>query len=223
MASQQAVHRRQQHPLTATDEPLLADEDGEHLLPSETTAHPAPAPAPAPERTVSIDTTDKTCWICYTTESEDPSLAFIHPCSCTLLAHPDCLLEWISTRRAMHPGTATGTVPRCPACGTQIRIHQDRSDLLRWYRQFRRSVDRASLAAGVGSIAASAWFVSAAYGAWALKTFMGEQVTQALLLRHQNGLPWRYWRQSSLPFSLRFLERMHKLIETNLDWQSTCP
>ncbi|KWU43861.1 hypothetical protein RHOSPDRAFT_18895 [Rhodotorula sp. JG-1b] len=206
MASQQAVHRRQT-PLPATHDPLLADEDGEHLLPSSssfepTAAHlPAPAPAPAPTRTVSIDTTDKTCWICYTTEAEDPSLAFIHPCSCTLLAHPDCLLEWISTQQAMHP--ATRPTPRCPACGTQIRIHQDRSDFLRWYRQFRRSVDRASLAAGVGSIAASAWFVSAAYGAWALKTFMGEQVTEALLLRHQNGLPWRYWLNLPLiPISL---------------------
>ncbi|KAG0656365.1 hypothetical protein C6P46_007149 [Rhodotorula mucilaginosa] len=201
MASQQAVYRRQQGtPLTATaHDPLLADDDDEHLL---STAHPpAPAPAPAPTRTVSIDTTNKTCWICYTTESEDPSLAFIHPCSCTLLAHPDCLLEWISTQQAMHP--ATRPTPRCPACGTQIRIHQDRSEVLRWYRQFRRSVDRASLAAGVGSIAASAWFVSAAYGAWALKTFMGEQVTEALLLRHQNGLPWRYWLNLPLiPISL---------------------
>ncbi|GAA5883962.1 hypothetical protein JCM3774_000882 [Rhodotorula dairenensis] len=153
-----------------------------------------------PERTVSIDTSDKTCWICYTTQSEDPSLPFIHPCQCTLLAHPDCLLEWIATQQATHGAHRR---PHCPACGTHIRIQQDRSEFLRLYRSFRRHVDRASLAAGVGGIAASAWFVSAAYGAWALKTFMGDQVTQTLLLRHENGLPWRYWLNLPLiPISL---------------------
>ncbi|POY71549.1 hypothetical protein BMF94_5412 [Rhodotorula taiwanensis] len=207
MASEQVptLARRQRSPSQQSDSLYAAPAtDGETLvvdLPFTFDDNGAHARAP-PRRTVSIDTTDKTCWICYTSQSEDPSQPFIHPCACTLLAHPDCLLEWLQTQQSTSP-TAQRRGPHCPACGTAIQIHQDKSDLLRWYRSFRRHMDRASIAAGVGGVAASAWFVSAAYGAWALKTFMGDQVTQTLLLRHENGLPWRYWLNLPLiPISL---------------------
>ncbi|GAA5990467.1 hypothetical protein JCM10908_007384 [Rhodotorula pacifica] len=189
-----------QAPTNTADYGDQEEEDEDQVLANSSESVTITTRTPAPRRTVSIDTSDKTCWICYTTQSEDPSLPFIHPCACTLLAHPDCLLEWISTQQATHGPTRR---PHCPACGTAIRIHQDRSEFLRLYRALRRNVDRASLAAGLGGIAASGWFVAAAYGAWALKTFMGEQVTQALLLRHENGLPWRYWLNlPMIPISL---------------------
>jgi hypothetical protein len=66
-------------------------------------------------------------------------------------------------------------------------------------------MDTASLAAAVGTVGASCWLVSAAYGAMVVKAFMGEGVAQALLLRHEQGMPWRYWRAfgSFLPLFLR--------------------
>ncbi|KAH8925528.1 hypothetical protein BT69DRAFT_1348700 [Atractiella rhizophila] len=56
------------------------------------------------ERTLD-DLSVKTCWICYEEEVKgDPATAtangkkrrWVHPCTCTLLAHEDCLLRWIA-------------------------------------------------------------------------------------------------------------------------------
>ncbi|GAA5888854.1 hypothetical protein JCM5296_005016 [Sporobolomyces johnsonii] len=172
---------------------------------------PPTAPAPAspaqsrpqqprrtPARTVSEIPGEKTCWICYGSSTETPDRAFVHPCSCTLLSHPECLLEWLQTRAA-----TDGQAPRCPVCATRIVIKEDRSELLRLYKTLRRKLDKASLVAAVGGVAASGWFVAAAYGAWALKVFMGDQVAQALLLRHENRVPFRFWLNLPLiPFTL---------------------
>ncbi|GAA5827782.1 hypothetical protein JCM11251_007672 [Rhodosporidiobolus azoricus] len=137
------------------------------------------------------------CWICYDDAGDAPLL---HVCSCTLVGHQDCLLQWLETQAASSP-QASG--PKCPVCATPIVVKEERSEALRLYRQFRRKVDQLSLAAAVGGVTASGWFVSAAYGAWVVKVFMGEQVAQALLLRHDGGLPWRYWLNLPIiPFAL---------------------
>ncbi|PRQ70962.1 hypothetical protein AAT19DRAFT_10502 [Rhodotorula toruloides] len=169
--------------LQANDEAGRTQERAERRHDPVRLASPRP-----PQRTVSIDTAgERTCWICYATSTEEPNRPFIHACSCTLLAHPDCLLQWIQTQAAMQ-----AQAPRCPVCATPIVIKEKRSEALRLYKKVRRNLDQVSLVAAVGSLAASGWFVAAAYGAWAIKVFFGDQVTQALLLRHENGLPWRY-------------------------------
>ncbi|GAA5920097.1 hypothetical protein JCM1841_004095 [Sporobolomyces salmonicolor] len=172
--------------------------------PADSSAAASPAqPRPqqlrrAPARTVSEIPGEKTCWICYGSSTETPGRPFVHPCSCTLLSHPECLLEWLQTR-----AVTDGQAPRCPVCATRIVIKEDRSELLRLYKTLKRKMDKASLAAAVGGVAASGWFVAAAYGAWALKVFMGDQVAQALLLRHENRVPFRFWLNLPLiPFTL---------------------
>jgi len=155
----------------------------------------------APRRTVSTLPGEKTCWICYETSLESPDRPFIHACSCTLLSHPDCLLEWISTRTATNTSTST---PRCPVCATLIIVKEDKSNWLVHYRDFRRKLDKLSMAASVAGVAGSAWLVASAYGLWAVRVFMGDQVTRALLERNQKGIPFRLWRTSFVPFDSRW-------------------
>ncbi|GAA5933900.1 hypothetical protein JCM3775_000319 [Rhodotorula graminis] len=158
------------------------------------TAHPLDA--------ADDDDEPQQCWICYTDSTEDPSRPFIHACSCTLVAHEQCLLDWL-TAQATSPQQHHPHPPRCPVCASPIVVREHRSDLLRLYRRVRRNADNASLVAAVGAVAASAWFVAAAYGAWAVRTFMGDQVARALVLRHEGGFPWRYWLNLPLiPFTL---------------------
>ncbi|BGP51453.1 hypothetical protein JCM10450v2_007395 [Rhodotorula kratochvilovae] len=116
----------------------------------------------------------------------------------TALEGTDCLLDWLTAQ-----AQTQAQAPRCPVCATPIIVRESRNELLRLYHRLRRKADQLSLVAAVGGVAASGWFVAAAYGAWAVKVFMGDQVTQALLLRHENGLPWRYWLNLPLiPFTL---------------------
>ncbi|GAA5891692.1 hypothetical protein JCM8208_007370 [Rhodotorula glutinis] len=163
---------------------------------------PAAAAPTSADEAHPLDADVRSCWICYTDSTEDDSRPFIHACSCTLLAHEQCLLDWL-TAQAASPQQHHPHPPRCPVCASPIVVREHRNDLLRLYRRLRRNADHASLVAAVGGVAASAWFVAAAYGAWAVKTFMGDQVAQALLLRHEGGFPWRYWLNLPLiPFTL---------------------
>ncbi|GAA5895638.1 hypothetical protein JCM6882_000359 [Rhodosporidiobolus microsporus] len=152
--------------------------------------------ADAPTSSVQVDTAiSQQCWICY-----DDQQPLVHVCSCTLVGHQDCLLQWLETQAATAPQTAG---PKCPVCATPIVVKEEKSEALRLYRKMRRKVDQLSLAAAVGGVTASGWFVASAYGAWVVKVFMGEEVAQALLLRHEGGMPWRYWLNLPIiPFAL---------------------
>ncbi|GAA5867694.1 hypothetical protein JCM8547_001344 [Rhodosporidiobolus lusitaniae] len=166
-----------------------------------TTASPPPlsqAPVEQPEPVQAAqDDDEQQCWICYESSSES-SEPFVHICQCSLVSHERCSLRWFDAQSATQAAP-----PKCPVCAAPITIKEERSEFLRVYRKLRRNLDSASLAAAVGAVGASGWFVSAAYGAWVVKMFMGEQVAQALLLRHEKGLPWRYWLNLPLiPFTL---------------------
>lgn len=195
LPSQQLEQRRQRLA-------RLAEERDSQL--ASTSARPSPqsTPAPAPRRTVSSLPGEKTCWICYETSLESPHRPFIHACNCTLLAHPDCLLEWISTR----PSTSSTTSPRCPVCATLIIVTQDQPKFLKIYRNSILKLHKLSIVATLGGIAASGWFVASAYGMWALRVFMGDRVANALLERnYSRGIPFRLWRTSLLlSYSLDF-------------------
>ncbi|GAA5931140.1 uncharacterized protein JCM15063_002555 [Sporobolomyces koalae] len=163
----------------------------------------SPSPSPVaqlevpPAHTSPSTEPDALCWICYESKYDTPDKPIIHACSCTLLAHPDCLLHWIATR-------ANPTQPpRCPVCKTLIIVTQDRSEFLRVYRTLRRSWDRLSIAATVAGLAAGGWLVASAYGLWALRVFMGNRVAHALLNRNRTGFPFRLWLNLPLiPFAL---------------------
>ncbi|GAA6062949.1 hypothetical protein JCM10212_005339 [Sporobolomyces blumeae] len=198
---------------------MLPHPQQQHLQPrtSPRVTRPAP-PRPDPVGPASTSTStststrpvaslageDKLCWICYESSDEAPDRPFVHACSCTLLAHPDCLLEWIATRPPSSSSTSSSSsAPRCPVCATLIIVKEDKSKYLKLYRSLSRSLDRLSLAATVAGVAAGAWLVASAYGLWAVRTFMGDRVTRALLERNTRGFPFRLWLNLPLiPFAL---------------------
>jgi len=49
------------------------------------------------------------CWICQMDASEDEvPREWLNPCSCSLTAHNDCLLEWVSSEEAPRNGGIGG-------------------------------------------------------------------------------------------------------------------
>ncbi|GAA5847069.1 hypothetical protein JCM3766R1_000603 [Sporobolomyces carnicolor] len=165
----------------------------------------APTSRATPRRTVSSLPGEKTCWICYETSTESPSRPFVHACSCTLLSHSDCLLEWISTRVATSSSAgASASRPKCPVCATPILVEERQFPFLTTYRKFVRQLHQLSIVATVGGVAASGWFVASAYGMWALRVFMGDQVARALLERESTKrIPFKLWfNLPMIPFAL---------------------
>ncbi|GAA5914597.1 uncharacterized protein JCM6883_004435 [Sporobolomyces salmoneus] len=205
LPTQQLEHRRQRLARLQEERDSQLDPVSEPVIsspspaPSSSTTTPPPAARSTPRRTVSSIPGEKTCWICYETSLESPSRPFIHACSCSLLVHPDCLLEWISTKTS-----SSSSGPKCPVCATPIIVQEKSSEFLKIYRKFVRKLHRLSIVATVGGVAASGWFVASAYGMWALRVFMGDQVARALLERESlKKIPFKLWLNLPLiPFAL---------------------
>lgn len=131
-------------------------------------------PTFAGERTVDQQ---KTCFICYEDEGEEGSShgKWVHPCKCSLVAHEDCLLHWISVSKP----TASQTVPvTCPQCAAPYTIAQLNFPLLNLIEKvedvWAKNVGRLlAVGAGVGT-----WTLLSLYGIWAIRKFVGDRVAE---------------------------------------------
>lgn len=50
-----------------------------------------------------------------------PARSWVHPCNCTLIAHEECLLQWIQSAQEQR-GRLTPTALRCPQCGARYEL-----------------------------------------------------------------------------------------------------
>lgn len=89
---------------------------------------PQPQAAPQPHE----DEEPRKCWICFNDETEDDATSseWRSPCTCSLVAHEKCLLDWIADMEAptagRRAGRKTGRI-LCPQCKTEIRVQRPRS------------------------------------------------------------------------------------------------
>lgn len=75
----------------------------------------------------------QTCWICQQDAADDTPETSIwrRPCPCSLTAHDECLLEWITSQEAPKPGEiATTKRIVCPVCQAEIQIERPRDFLV---------------------------------------------------------------------------------------------
>lgn len=76
----------------------------------------------------------KKCWICFSDETEDTpeSSAWRDPCPCALMAHEDCLLDWIADMESPSSRKRTLGPPQivCPQCKTEIHLARPRNYLV---------------------------------------------------------------------------------------------
>jgi len=72
------------------------------------------------------------CWICFNDETEDDETTseWRSPCTCSLVAHEKCLLDWIADMEAPSSRRRAGTRAtkvECPQCKSEIKIERPRS------------------------------------------------------------------------------------------------
>lgn len=130
----------------------------------------------------------KTCFICYGDSSEEetvPSISvgksaptprkWIHPCSCALVAHEDCLLHWVQVSK---PSANKTTPASCPQCNTPYTMHQLELPLLNFIERIEaiwaKNVSKLLMVGvGVGS-----WTLLGLYGMWSIRRLAGERVAE---------------------------------------------
>lgn len=140
-------------------------------------------PVLAGDRTVE-QVQQKTCFICYEDEGEEGSShgKWVHPCKCSLVAHEDCLLHWISVSKP----TASPSVPvTCPQCAAPYTINQLNFPLLNLIEKvedvWAKNVGRVLMVgAGLGT-----WTLLSLYGVWAIRKFAGDRVAEQCACLHR--------------------------------------
>jgi hypothetical protein len=78
------------------------------------------------------DDEPRKCWICFNDETEDDETTseWRSPCTCSLVAHEKCLLDWIADMEAPNNRRRAGTRAskiQCPQCKSEIKIARPRS------------------------------------------------------------------------------------------------
>lgn len=179
----------------------------------------------------------KLCYICREEERydnpEDPPRPWTHPCSCTLIAHESCLLEWIKS--AQQDASRAGNALKCPQCSATYELESDNPRILRILNAVNSVLSTAGkMATVVGFVSLTASFgfsiyaVSTSYGAFAVKEFLGEDMYNTLLTDNPSAWPWHAFIQLPIiPFSL-ILSRTRlfdnfPIVPLFLTWSSSPP
>lgn len=164
-----------------------------------------------PRRTID-DIKHKRCFICYDEEDGAEQTGrrrtleteWIHACRCSLIAHHQCLLSWISQWEKAHQGSA----PKCPACQfvfqsvasllaplsdrtdplLRIRLNEPRSRALLVLTFLKKLWRVGSIGIAGFATIAGLYAGMGAYGKWAIRQFAGREV--ANLVTSRIGVPW---------------------------------
>lgn len=112
------------------NEPAAADLSPSPEQPSmssadDSAAAPAAAPTTPQLQRTQTDASLRSCFICLQTPSETPNAAWVNACPCSLEAHEDCMLRWISE----HERESTKTL-RCPACKGKIQTTEPKDSFV---------------------------------------------------------------------------------------------
>lgn len=133
--------RRSSHGSSSTTSAVLLNPD-RPSSPSHSAAGPSsqkttqsPSAAQASTSTTppaAEDNEPRRCWICYNDETEDDenSSEWRSPCPCVLVAHEQCLLDWIADMEAPSGARQAGVRKnkiQCPQCKSEIKLKRPRS------------------------------------------------------------------------------------------------
>ncbi|KAL5113290.1 hypothetical protein ACEQ8H_008839 [Pleosporales sp. CAS-2024a] len=90
------------------------------------------------------DAEPRRCWICFNDETDDDetSSEWRSPCTCSLVAHESCLLDWIADMEAPNNRRRAGASKiQCPQCKSEIRMARPRSYVVDAVRLAERVTD----------------------------------------------------------------------------------
>ncbi|GIZ37776.1 hypothetical protein CKM354_000121200 [Cercospora kikuchii] len=87
------------------------------------------------------------CWICMSDSTEDgpDTSPWRDPCPCALVAHEECLLDWIADMESpknAHNRSRSGKI-ECPQCKAEIKLSRPRDYIVDAMRGLERMTDRA--------------------------------------------------------------------------------
>ncbi|KAH8084902.1 hypothetical protein BXZ70DRAFT_957447 [Cristinia sonorae] len=156
----------------------------------------------------------KLCYICREEEFHDkpaePTVQWVHPCNCTLVAHESCLLSWIQS--AQQDSKRAPNALKCPQCGAQYELESEKPLTLRILNSFNSVLQHSGkLVTVVGTVGLAGaccfgvYVACTSYGAYALQEFIGKELYDILLTDDPSNWPYHaYINLPLIPISLIF-------------------
>jgi len=142
---QESINSSSVQDLSASGSPSFVSEDSQTLIidsPNHAQASNNQQTTPRASRPVQDDEDVKKCWICFADETEDTaeSSEWRSPCPCALVAHEDCLLDWIADMESPSSRKRTLGPPQllCPQCKSQIYLARPRDPIVESVRATER-------------------------------------------------------------------------------------
>lgn len=117
------------------------------------------------------------CFICLTDESpSDPPSSWVDPCPCTLEAHQDCMLSWVTDcERSNKP-------LQCPVCKSDIALEGPWDPIVALSEGLQRRFTRASPYMLFTGASLGVQFSAQLYGALAMWVFAGREPLRDYIL-----------------------------------------
>ncbi|KAG2357741.1 hypothetical protein BDR07DRAFT_1452965 [Suillus spraguei] len=181
----------------------------------------------------------KLCYICREEERydapEDPPRAWTHPCKCTLVAHESCLLQWIQTSQ-QNLSRAPNAL-KCPQCSSVYELESENPLILRILDTANKGLSTMGKVVTIASVTVVVvslglvrmYILSTAYGAYALKEFLGAEMYDLLLTEDPTNWPWHcYLNLPLIPLALiisrlPFNSSVTPLVPLLLAWPTSTP
>lgn len=162
---------------------------------------PSPRIASLPARPATPLPEPKICWICQQDETEDTpqSTPWRKPCPCSLDAHDDCLLEWVTAEEAPKKGElAQSKKLKCPQCGTEIKVQRPRDIIVSLTELTTRISKNLVVPTGLGGILACTYSGLWLYGYSSMNLVFGVDETRRIFGYAYDreiaaGLSWLAW------------------------------
>ncbi|KAF2167208.1 hypothetical protein M409DRAFT_22637 [Zasmidium cellare ATCC 36951] len=136
-----------------------------------------PATRPiAPEDDPSV----KRCWICFEDSTEDTpeTSPWRDPCPCALVAHEECLLDWIADMEApKNTRNRSIAAPKieCPQCKSEIKLARPRDYVVDLVRGFERLALKAVAPSAVFMLSGAVYHLTVLHGVHSIYAVFGAQ------------------------------------------------
>lgn len=175
----------QQHrPQSPVDAQSVASEDSQTLF-LNSASSPEPQQQeeqtqPQPPLPSNEEQDLKKCWICFSDESEDTpeTTPWRSPCPCALVAHEECLLDWIADTEAPKNNRNRSIGPpkiECPQCKSEIKLARPRNLAVEAVRGFERWAGRAVTPGALTVLGATVYNSSLAWGIHSIYAVFGQE------------------------------------------------
>lgn len=119
----------------------------------------------------------KKCWICFSDETEDTaeSSDWRDPCPCALVAHEECLLDWIADMESPSSRKRTLGPPQivCPQCKTEIHLARPRNYLVEAVKALERVSARVVTPSALVIAMSTVVHASTAHGIHSIQSVFG--------------------------------------------------